>query len=195
MRRFRRHLWFSGLLLIIVSASPAYADAGVPMIFVTFPGMLIALIPVVGIESYVLKHALGLTISRPIKTSAITNSVSTIIGIPLTWLLLVVAQMVTGGGRAYGIDTVFQKFLSVTWQAPWLIPYESQLYWMIPAATLVLLIPFFFVSWFIEHQVAKRILMEISSVRVNRSIFRANLISYTLLALFVLGIWATANPR
>ncbi|HLP48875.1 MAG TPA: hypothetical protein VK469_23240 [Candidatus Kapabacteria bacterium] len=164
----------------------AYANAGVPMIFITLPDMVIGLIPIIFIESYVLFKNLKKTFKICFKTSAIANTVSTLLGIPVTWLLLVVLQQLTGGGRAYGMDTPSKKLLSVTWQAPWLIPYEKELYWMIPSATLVLLIPFFFASWFIEYQLSKRKLPDVENAVIKKSFFLANLVSYILLALVVL---------
>ncbi|MBI3353090.1 MAG: hypothetical protein HY036_10995 [Nitrospirae bacterium] len=162
-----------GVLTTIVT--PAYADAGVPMIFITFPSMLIALIPIIIIESIVMSRYLSLATGRSLKAASIGNIVSTVIGIPLTWLLLVILQLLTGGGSAYGLNGPFKKFLAITWQAPWLIPYESELYWMIPAATLILLVPFFFASWLIEYKVEKRLLSDIAADRVNRAVRDANL--------------------
>jgi hypothetical protein len=66
--------------------------------------------------------------------------------------------MATGGGSAHGLRTLSAKLLAVTWQSPWLIPYEDDLVWMVPAAALCLLVPFFFASVYIEYQVARRVL-------------------------------------
>jgi len=175
------------LSLLLSFASPAYADAGVPMLFITLPGMLIALIPIIGIESWVLARTLSLSAGLALKTASLMNVLSTVFGIPVAWLILVVVQMITGGGYAHGIDTPLQKFLAVTWQAPWLIPYKSELSWMVPAATLVLFIPFFFASWFIEYKVAKQMLEDVPLGAVKRATFIANLITYTLLGVAVLG--------
>ena len=56
-----------------------------------------------------------------------------------TWFRVVA----TGGGRAFGIDSSWQRVFAVTVQAAWLIPYESELNWMVPLAAIVLLVPFF----------------------------------------------------
>jgi len=159
------------------------------MLFITLPGMLIALIPIIGIESWVLARTLSLSAGLALKTASLMNVLSTVFGIPVAWLILVVVQMITGGGYAYGIDTPLQKFLAVTWQAPWLIPYKSELSWMVPVATLVLFIPFFFASWFIEYKVAKQMLEDVPLGAVKRATFIANLITYTLLGVAVLGYW------
>ena len=129
-----------------------------------------------------------------IKVASVMNIVSTLFGVPATWLVLVGIQIVTGGGAAYGIETPFQKFIAITWQAPWLIPYHAELYWMVPAARLVLLIPFFFGSWFIEYFIAKKMLKEIKRTSLKRAILLANLVSYGLLAVAALWFLATAKP-
>jgi hypothetical protein len=48
-------------LLLILLAVPAKADAGVPMLLVTWPGMLLALIPIVVIEAWIMRPRLELT--------------------------------------------------------------------------------------------------------------------------------------
>jgi hypothetical protein len=134
-----------------------------------------------------------LTLGQSLKTVSISNVTSTVIGIPLTWFLLVLAQMVTGGGGAYGIDSVTGKILAVTWQAPWLIPYEEDLNWMIPAAGLVLLIPFFFASWWSEYFVSKKLNKTLPSKNIKRKVRNANLITYSLLAAWPIGFWVFSS--
>jgi len=171
--------------------TPAYADIGLPMIFITVPNMLLAIVPIIALESYILSKKLKLTPKRSLVTSTVVNVASTFIGIPFAWFILALLQIITGGGRAYGMNTVMQKFLSVTWQAPWLIPYESSYYWMIPAALCFLLIPFFFVSWLIEYILAKKILPDVLYQEVKKAVFIANLASYgglLVIGLFILTV-------
>ena len=183
-----------GFLGLIVSA-PACADAGVPMIFITLPGMGLALVPVILVEGYALYKQLHLSGRVALKASSFANVASTVIGIPLTWVALVAVQLVTGGGRAYGLDTAFHRFLAVTWQAPWLIPYEEDLRWMIPAATLTLLVPFFFVSWWIEYRVVRWTLKTSDRTPVFLAVRNANLISYGLLAIAVVVLFVVNRHR
>ena len=183
------------LVLILLSERAAHADIGVPMIFVTLPSMVIALLPVILVEAFILGRKLGVAPAIVLKAVAVANIVSTLVGIPLTWLLLVLMEMLTGGGSAYGIETTKERFLAVTWQAPWLIPYQDQeLKWMIPAATLVLLVPFFFASWLIETMVARKFLSESEPLSVKRGMLAANGASYLLLGLLVLS-WLLMAAR
>lgn len=179
--------------LSLVVPGVAYANAGVPMLFLAMPAFVISLVPIIAIEAVYISKGLEITIGQSLKTVSISNVVSTIIGIPITWFLLVAIQVVTGGGDAYGIDTVMGKLLAVTWQAPWLIPYEDDLNWMIPVAGLVLLVPFFFVSWWSEYFVSKKINKTLPLLSIRRKVRNANLITYTLLAAWPVGFWVLSG--
>jgi hypothetical protein len=104
--------------------------------------------------------------------------------------------MATGGGQAYGLQTLRQKFLAVTWQAPWLIPYESDLNWMIPAASLALLVPFFAGSLAIEIPIVVLMARPCNSRNVSMAVIWANLVSYAFLALcgLVWLAWGLDHP-
>lgn len=186
--------WALGISIALFAGS-ARADVGVPMLFVTFPAMVLALIPVVLVESFALGRLLKRNIASQLASAVTANIVSTILGIPMTWIALVFLQWATGGSTAHGLTGPLHMFLAVTWQAPWLIPYEDQLYWMIPAASLFLLVPFFFVSYFIEAPIVARFQQQIPTGQVRAAVFRANIASYACLAAFNIAwlIWALAH--
>src|SRR5262249_42902749 len=134
------------LALLLLLAAPAYADIGVPMLAVVWPASWVLLLIVIPLEAAVPIRSPSVRYHKPLKVAAAVNLVSTLAGVPLTWGLLVCLQMLGGGGAAWGIETPRQKLLAVTLQSPWLIPYEQNLDWMIPAAAAVLCLPFFFMS-------------------------------------------------
>ncbi len=177
------------LCILLCIPGVASANAGVPMIFLAMPALGLSIIPIIIIEAIFLSKKLELAVPSAFKTATISNLVSTIVGIPLTWLLLVLIQMLTGGDGAFGLDTTLGKVLSVTLQAAWLIPYEYDLHWMIPMAGLVLLVPFFFASWWSEYFVSKKMLKEHSAQRVKIAVRNANIITYALLAYWPIGFW------
>jgi hypothetical protein len=180
-------------ILVLLVPSIAYANAGVPMLFLAMPAFLISLVPIIAIETLYISKGMKLPIRQSLKTVSISNVASTALGIPFTWFTLVLAQMVTGGGGAYGIDSVMGKVLAVTWQAPWLIPYEEDLNWMIPVAGLVLLIPFFFASWWSEYFVSKKLNETLPPTVLRIKVRNANLITYSLLAAWPLGFWVLSS--
>ncbi|HXG58787.1 MAG TPA: hypothetical protein VNL91_07170 [Thermoanaerobaculia bacterium] len=160
------------------------------MIFVTMPMMVSALVPVIAIEALILTRRLRSPFWATTACASLSNLLSTLIGIPLTWSLLAGIQLLTGGGRAYdALNTLRGRLLAVTWQAPWLIPYESELHWMIPFAILVLLVPFFFASYAIESAVHTRFLVSQTSATVGQATFLANLVSYLGLGAYTGIVW------
>ncbi len=175
----------------LIPATPAYANVGVPMVFITLPYMIVSLIPVILIEAYIVLKILGLPYLRSCKIMTISNLVSTLIGIPITWIILVLLEIFTVGDGALGLGEPATRLMAVTWQAPWLIPYESNLYWMIPSATLTLLVPFFLASWSIEYHVSKMLLRKTDKRILNSVIFKANLTTY-IIYLVLTGIWLAA---
>jgi hypothetical protein len=180
-----RRLWIAAVAACAVMVpSAALANAGVPMIAIVYPGMGIMLLPVIALEVVVLRRRLGSPLRRTAIMVTVSNLVSTVVGVPLTWAALVAGQAVTGGGGSAGppFDTVAGKVLAVTWQAPWMMPYESDMYWMVPVAALVLLVPFFFVSWLIEYQVSRLFMRGTERAALRHAVLVANLVSYALLA-------------
>ncbi|WP_149500005.1 hypothetical protein [Roseiconus lacunae] len=127
------------------------ANAGVPLIALHFPAMVVLLVPIIAIEYLYGRYTLAIANSRVLSGVAGANLASTLIGIPATWFLMVVLNIATTGGESKGVDTLPEKLASVVLQSAWLMPYEAGLDWMIPTATLVLLVPYFFASVFIER--------------------------------------------
>jgi hypothetical protein len=179
---------FNGLLLLVLLllATPAHADVGVPMLAVVWPASWLLLLLVIPLEAAIPIRSPGITYRQRLKVATSANLVSTLIGIPLTWGVLVFLQMVCGGGAAWGIETPRQKLLAVTLQSPWLIPYEPELHqWMIPAAAAVLCIPFFLMSVWCENRVARTLFDKAERPQVLRWAWQANTASYALILLFL----------
>ncbi len=189
MRRKSFGYGLSVFIAVLLFAPPAHANMGVPMIFITLPVMLVALIPIIGIEAYVLLERLGLSFWKSVEVASAANFGSTVIGTPVTWFLLLLVDLFAGGGSGYGIGTAKAKFLTVTLGAPWLPPYEDKtMNWIVPAAGFVLLIPFFFASWLIEYKVGIWILDEMNADNVSSAVLMGNLITYGILAALVAAV-------
>ncbi len=171
------------LVDLIVNALTFLADAGVPMLFLAFPAAFYLLIPVVAVELFVARPIKHITFRRKFVGVASANLVSTIAGWPLMWYIMVLLQMyvIPGGGGAYGLFTPLRAMASVTLQAAWLIPYEEELYWMVPTAAMVLMVPAFLVSVPIERIVLRFIWRQEPVPQRKRFVWRANLCSYALL--------------
>ncbi len=175
---------------------PFLFNAGLPMIVPVMFFMAIGLIPIVLIEGALLAARLKVRFRDLIGSVVFGNIVSTIVGIPVTWFVLLMVQFVTGGASGYAVGGFWQKLVSFTLQAPWLLPSDES--WLFSAAALFLLIPFFFASWLIEYVMMRdRLAAEVAtrhgdSIELNtteRAVFRgvrdANLLSYGLFALLL----------
>lgn len=167
---------------IVAIPCSARADAGVPMLALVWPASWILFIPVVAIEAWIARRITGLSVKRSVLATSLANGVSTLVGIPLVWILLALIQvfMVPRGGEALGLDSFWHRVFAVTAQAPWLIPYESDLHWMVPLAGIVLLVPFFFTSVLVEWMVFKRFCTSAPGV-ARRWSWVANGVTYCLM--------------
>jgi hypothetical protein len=171
------------VLAICLISTPAMADAGLPMIIVSFPAMVLALIPIIFIEAYIMKKG-GIVFESALKGAAISNIASTIIGIPLAWAVLLFIQFgVYAEMDKHGFEMPsFGPLLTAALNAPMLGPTGSP--WQIDIAFLVLLIPFFWVSYFIERRVLRKSLKEYPKDVIHKVCFKANIASYLFLAIF-----------
>ena len=175
-------------------------NMGLPMIMPTMYFMVLALIPIVLLETWYVSKALDIRFRKAVVSIAGANVVSTLVGLPLTWLLLHLIQ-ISAGEASYGVGGLAGMILSVTLQAPWLPPFGAEEFWMFHSAALFLLIPYFLATWLIEYVfVRDRLAIGLESkspgeVSAKRTIFlavrNANLLSYGLIAILLVGslIW------
>jgi hypothetical protein len=160
-----------------------WANIGMPMIFFAVPMMLLALLPIALVESWVLARVCGIVKGEAWRGALQANLWSTLVGIPIAWFVLALAQMLSGGSKAWGMDTPLDRLAAVTLQAPWLIPYKEHSAWMVPAASLVLLVPFLLASVWVEYVMLCRRWGK-EQRRLFFGVLLANIASYALLAAF-----------
>ncbi len=168
------------------------------MIFLTFPAMMVLLLPIILLEAWLCRKWLGLDTWTAVKSNAVANAASTLIGVPLAWVAMFCLELVAGYTVA---KTPAFSQLAEQWHSPianalmtllaaaWLVPDEKNSYWMVPMAVLGLLIPTFFVSVWIEAFVVDHMISmpegdpsNLTTCRVRRAVRNANLASYSLLA-------------
>jgi len=173
----------------------ALANAGLPMLALAWPGMFMALLPVIVIEAWYLHSRLKVPFGRSTKITTSSNLISTIIGIPLAWIamlliemvgVLLISQQVPSSGSLY--QSTFGAAIMTIVGAAWLAPDEKNIHWTLPLAFIVLMIPFFFASWWIENKSVKRQMKEIDPGEIKIVTRNQNLLSYGLLVLLLL-IW------
>ena len=176
------------LLTLCVFPQDACANAGLPMIMFMEYWFVLLFIPIILIETWVFKKYIPDVESIKVaKANICANLFSTFIGIPITWGILLAVQFLLGGSYAYGLKTFGWQLYAVTVQAPWLIPYEANFYWILPAATMVLLVPFFFVSVWTEGWINKKFFKTQDSKHIDLITYKANRASYAFLYGCTLG--------
>ena len=67
--------------------------------------------------------------------------------------------------------------------------------WVLLTAALLLLIPFFFASWWIEYQIAKLMLSGIGPQHIDDAVFAGNLVTYGIMAFLLLGAFVWDSSR
>ena len=160
------------------------------MIALSWPWAYILIIPIIAIETRATRR-FDVSRARRLRSVSIANIISTIIGWPIAWLIMFSFQMyvIPGGDGTYGLSTPFGVIASVTLQAALLMPYEDDLYWMVPSASAFLMVPFFFISVLIEDQVHKFGTPDLDSSQRKKLTWTANLWSYGfLVSLFLLWL-------
>ena len=179
------------LVIFCVCFVPAVAraDVGLPLVAVFLPPLWLALVPIIFIEAAVLRRLTLAPFSRTLSSALLGNILSTFIGVPIAWLALATLEAVCCSS-AKGLGTLGAKLYAVTVQAPWLIPYEDQFWWMVPVALVVFAIPCFVVSVLIEAPI-NRALLRVELPRLAwRATAIANLASYVAVGLL---IWPTSK--
>jgi hypothetical protein len=183
-----------GLLMFCLPVS-AQANVGLPMIVPMGFLMIAALLPIIGVEAWVISVRLDVGFGVALAASGAANAVSTIVGTPLNWLLGGVLVR-TASGFLPRSNAAWKKLLNVIrGNLFWLIGgyTEKNIDWIIPSAELALLVPMFFLSWWIESLVVSSMLEGTLTDRISSAVFVANLLSYALLAL--VPMWFLVRSR
>jgi len=169
------------------------------MIALTFPLMLMLLIPVIVIEGLLCKKWLGLTNWEAMKSNAVSNLVSTLVGIPLAWAIMLGLQFgaMASVGRSHFLDfnSPLATMVALLLNSAWIPSVEGSDLWWIPAAILVLLVPFFFASYGIEYLAMTYMIgmpsggpENLTQPRIRTAVRNANLVTYG--AMFIAtSIW------
>lgn len=169
---------------------PVFADAGVPMIFLTLPAMVILLAPIIVLEALLCRRWLGLSYWESLKANMASNIASTIVGIPVAWFAMFLFEVSVGSAlsqipRLSRSDSPLVKLVWVIVGAAWT---GGDVEWMVPLSVLVLLVPFFLISYASEYFVMNQMISlpegdpsARTSSNVRSAVRDANLITYGFL--------------
>jgi hypothetical protein len=181
------------LIAIVFVSAPAVAraDAGIPMLVLAYPVLLYLLALVVLIEAVYLWWKLRTRWWRTIAQVSLANGLTMLLGYPLMWLIYAILEIslfwVIDRSHLHLIenlpDTMATRIVGIILSAAWLGPVEHA-YWPILLAFVVLLIPSFFLSAFVEAHLLDQSGWLNSEKDVGRSVWRANILSYAVLTIF-----------
>jgi hypothetical protein len=178
--------WLGAFALILVPIS-SNANAGIPLVGLGLPFLCLALVPVVLIEAWIIKRRWLNFQGRIVSPLFVANIVSTFVGYPIAWALLLLLALITGSTGIENLATTQGLLTTLALQSAWLPPHEGQMRWLIPAAGLVSLIPTFFISVYLEVRILIRFLGAEAKAR-TRDFVIANLATYSLLAALLVSM-------
>src|SRR5215470_1072766 len=143
-----------------VLINPILANIGLPMVAVYLPFAWLALVPIIFIEAGYGARRYHLSFRRAFLAQAIANGFSTVIGIPMTWIAIVLIQVAIVPG---GIGPA------------WLLPDPN--WWSVALAVTVLTVGFYFMSVATEGFVVARFFREVPRRTIRRWIIQSNAIT------------------
>jgi len=180
--------WVPAALVVAVClmACPpsAHADAGIPMMPVRYPVVLLYLIPVIVIEAIYLQRHLNTNIRRTFVAVVGMNIVTTGIGYPLTFGLYIALDQVLH--FPHGLGPAFYHIGWVPmWMATQLFPEWSglqQSVWIMLGMFLVLLFPGYMLSGLVKSWMLSG--YDLLNLRgsVKTAVWMATRLSYLFLA-------------
>jgi hypothetical protein len=181
-----------GMLFFVVAMGAsrrASADAGFPMLIVAWPAAGILFVPVVLVEGLIARRMLGLSTRDALKLSLIANIWSTLVGVPLTWLALLLLEMV---GILLGslASSTRLSWLLAPLYAAWIPPVNG--WWPLYASGAVLCVAFFFASVWTEARSARRRVPPDKALAWAK---RANLVTYAPVFVALVAAAIVKRPR
>ncbi|CAN5251624.1 hypothetical protein BH11CYA1_BH11CYA1_39210 [soil metagenome] len=181
--------------LILQSAMlPASADAGLPTIIAIWPMAWILLIVIIPLEAKVAQKVIGIPFSKGLEISGRANFVSTLAGVPITWILLAIGELMLGGGMrvinhqmSHG-EWIYHALI----EGPILVP-GSAPSWFIPVSLFMMNFPFCLMSVLVEQRASEKFVDEVCTRSLlRRWAWLANISSYAFINLVVAIAWLVA---
>lgn len=157
-------------------------NVGAPMLVVTGWVMLLALVPIIVIEAVVLWRRLRVGFWKSVAVSTGANAISTLVGVPLTWFVLLFIQ------KLIGWLALKPTVVGVLLNPAWLPSPDSEYYWMAPLAAMILNVPFAAASIWIEGVVIGWWCAGVEARAIRRACLWGNVITYGGLTVFWLVV-------
>jgi hypothetical protein len=171
-----------GLIMLLIP-SPACADAGLPMVAVFLPSAWLLLIPIILIESWYGTARCRVPFKRSLLAQTAANALSTIIGLPITWGIVLLSGVLVLGPVIQRVPWLAIPLfpLELLAGSAWLGPGVGDHWWSVPLSVGLLCVPFFAMSVAAEGFVVRRFFPTMTREVIRHWVLRSNLITYALL--------------
>jgi Ankyrin repeats (many copies)/Ankyrin repeats (3 copies) len=166
------------------------ADAGLPMVAVYLPVAWLALLPIIFIETGYGVWRLKLPMGRALMAQTAANCLSTLVGIPVTWLILALVEWLVLERAAGAVPVQVLSVLSPVIGAAWLGPGVEKAPWIIVVAIAVLTTIFYLMSVVTERPIVGRFFPHVPRQVIRAWTVRANAITYLLLVALIGLAWS-----
>ena len=189
--RIKTEISFAMLCGITLLLTPcqAHADMGLPMLAVVWPGSWILFFPITILEALVARRILNINWKQSMKISSVANAISSVAGIPITWLGLMLPFWLFSALIFYlPLPESIKLHLMIPFYALWLPPVTEKHLWMVPLSATLLCVPFFYASVKIETKVAKKMLTEFQIEAIKKWVWKANIYSYGGIGIMLIGL-------
>jgi hypothetical protein len=154
------------------------------MVAVYLPPAWLALVPIIFIESGYGTWRYKFPFGRSLAAQSVANCLSPLIGIPITWLILVAFLALEWGGGV--IPKSLLPILSPVLGSAWLGPESEQGWWILSTAIVVLTFFFYLMSVASEGFVVARFFRDSPRNEIRSWMLQANAIIYALPLLLIL---------
>jgi len=169
------------ILYLLITSISLCANAGIPMIMMEYPILILALLPVIIIESISISNILNIEHSKTIKPIIVANLVSTLLGYPLTWGLRFLFLLLLESK----LHSKLVFILLISFGPAWIGSSKDK---FLPVYIMLAMIPAFLFSVFIEYFILKRFFKNINKDKILKSTWIINIYSYGFI-IFGLLIW------
>lgn len=162
----------------------AYADAGIPMLPVKYPEIMLFLVPVILIEAAYLRSELHSRWRRTLIAVSGVNLLTMALGYPLSWLLYVWLNHLIGFSPPG--PAIFSHLASVpVWICTRLLPQWGGVHqeiWPVLVVFVLLLVPSYLLSGFVKAWIVDLFDLLHNKGSSRHAVWVANRLSYLFLA-------------
>ncbi len=184
-------LKLSVLIPLIAVAFPAHANVAIPTIFVTMPAMLLALLPIIALEVWVVSRVLVQTYISTIKIVTVSNIASTLVGLPLSslfhWLSYYSIMQLQGSNNStlIALGNNLSGVAMVLIDGAFLVSDSHKSKWLeVTAISLIIIFSFLF-SLVIEYFVYRKLLPEHGSRNLVKATVSSNMVTYSIITISI----------